>query len=125
MNNVQHKESFIATLVLHIRIPLMQQKIVTQSDVVEIMMKLEASPIGETRVGMNHIQSQLEKLTIQFQDINKGRELRENVWCTQCQTERHHKDQPPYFLNYLLSGAPNSLNQGGLPWCQICQTSGH
>ena len=38
-------------------------------------MKLEYSPIGETRVGMNQIQSELVSLTIQLQDIKKGRSL--------------------------------------------------
>ena len=46
MSDVHHKEWFIATLVSHIKQPLMQHKIVTQSKALEIIMKLEASPIG-------------------------------------------------------------------------------
>ena len=89
-------------------------------------MKMEASPISETRVGMNKIQLQLANSTIQLQDIKKGRENREEIWCTQCHGEGHHKDQCPKFSNYLLSGSPNTLNQGGhLPWCRICQMHGH
>ena len=42
-------------------------------------MKLEDSPVGETGVAMNQIQSHLENLTIQLQDINKGKEIREEV----------------------------------------------
>ena len=53
MSDVQHKEWFITTLVPHIRLPLMQQKIVTESEALEIVMNLEASPIGETGFGMN------------------------------------------------------------------------
>ena len=53
MSDVQHKEWFIVALVSHIRQPLMQQKIVTQNEALEMAMKLEASPIGETAVGMN------------------------------------------------------------------------
>ena len=60
-------------------------------------MKLEASLDGETRVGMNQIQFQLENLMIQLQDIKKGREHREEIWCTRCHAEGHHKDQFPYF----------------------------
>ena len=37
-------------------------------------MKLEASPIGNGVVGMVQIQSQLDNLTIQLQEIKKGKE---------------------------------------------------
>ena len=53
MSNVQNKEWLIATLVSHIWMPLMQQKIVTETEALEIAMKMEASPVGKTRVGMN------------------------------------------------------------------------
>ena len=53
MSDVQHKEWLVIALVSHIRQLLMQQKIMTQSEALEIVMKLEASPIGETAVGMN------------------------------------------------------------------------
>ena len=43
MSDVHHKEWFITVLVPYIRLPLMQQKIATQSEALEIMMKLEAS----------------------------------------------------------------------------------
>ena len=65
----------------NIKMPLMQQNISTQSKALEIAMKLEASPVGETRVGMNQIQSQLGNPTIQLQDIKKGRENNEEIWC--------------------------------------------
>ena len=55
MSDVQHKELFLATLVPHIRIPLMQQNIATRTEDLEIVMNLEASPIGEIGVGMNNI----------------------------------------------------------------------
>ena len=42
MSDVQHKKLFIATLVPHIRMSLMQQKIVKQSEALEIAMKFEA-----------------------------------------------------------------------------------
>ena len=66
MSDVQHKEWFITTLVPNIKMPLMQQKIATQREALEIAMKLEASSIGENGVGMTQIQSQLENLTIQL-----------------------------------------------------------
>ena len=51
-----------------------------QTKSLEIVMKLEASPLGEIGVGMNQIQSQLVNLTIQLQDIKKGRDIHEEVW---------------------------------------------
>ena len=63
-------------------------------------MKPEASLVVETGVGMNQIQSQPVNLTIQLQDIKKGKDIREEVWCTQCRTEGHHKYQCPYFHDY-------------------------
>ena len=47
MSNVLNKEWFIAVLLPHIRGPLMQQKITMQTEAVELVMKLEASPIGD------------------------------------------------------------------------------
>ena len=55
MSDVQHKELFIVPLVPHIWHPLMQQNIAMQSEALEIAMKLEASPIGETTVKVNQI----------------------------------------------------------------------
>ena len=80
MSNVQNKEWFIAALVPHIRQPLMQQKILMQSEALEIAMKLEASPVGETTVGMNQIQAQLANLTLQLQDIKKAKEYHNELW---------------------------------------------
>ena len=111
-------------LVPHINMPLMQQKFLTQSEALEIAMKLQASPVSETGVGMNQIQSQLANMTIQLQDIKKGKEIHEELWCTRCHMKGHHKDQCSDFCDYLLLGAPNPLSHGGIPWCRICQTRG-
>ena len=91
MSNVQHKEWFIAALVVHIRQFLMQQKITTQDDSLEMAMQLEASPIGQTLVGMNHIQEQIENLTLQLEDIKKEKEQHDDLWCMQCHTDGHTK----------------------------------
>ena len=37
-----------------------------QSEALEIAMKLEASPVGETAVGMSQIQAQLANLSLQL-----------------------------------------------------------
>ena len=44
----------------------MQQKIATQSEDLEIAMKLEALLVGENVAGMNQIQAQLANLTLQM-----------------------------------------------------------
>ena len=76
IREIQHKEWFIAALLTHIRLPLMQQNIMTQSEALENTMKLEASPFGENAIGMNQIQTQLANLMLQLQDIKKGKENR-------------------------------------------------
>ena len=75
MSDMQHKVWFIATLLPHIRGPLMQQNIAMQTEVIELAMKLEASPIGDGTTGMIQIQSQLANMTIQLQDIKRGKEV--------------------------------------------------
>ena len=103
----------------------MQQKIMMQSEALEIAMKLEASPIGETAVGMNQIQAQLVKLTIQLQDIKKVKDEHDDLWCTQCHVDGHTKDTCPSFQNYLLLAVLNPLSCGSVAWCCICQVYGH
>ena len=78
-------------------------------------MKLEASPIADGAVGMVQIQLQLANLTLQLQDIKKGKEAKEDLWCTKCRMDRHNKDNYSTFMNYVASGAPNPLNGQGLP----------
>ena len=92
MSDVQHKEWFIAALIPHIRQPLMQQNIAPRNEALEMAMKLEASPIGETTIRMNQIQAQLANLTLQLQDIKKEKEGNDDLWCTQCRTDGHTKD---------------------------------
>ena len=104
--------------------PLMQQNIATQTEALEIAMKLEASPVSKTKVGMNQIQSQLENMAIQLQDIKMGKDIHEYVWCTRCRTKGNHKDQCLKFYEYLQDDAPNPFSQGILPWCRIYQTRG-
>jgi hypothetical protein len=51
----QHKEWFIISLPPHIRVPLMQQKVTSQAEALDISMKLEATPVGEFSLGMSKI----------------------------------------------------------------------
>jgi hypothetical protein len=107
----QHREWFIAALLPHIRLSLMQQKVASQAEALEIAMKLEASPIAETIPGMVQIHNQLSNLTLQLQDMQKGNKVREEVWCTKCRTEGHSKEHCPVNVEYMASGAPNLLPQ--------------
>ena len=79
-------------------------------------MKLEASSIAETSVGMTQIQNQLAQLTLPLQEIKKDKEVQEEVCCTKCKTEGHSKENCPVFAEYLASGAPNPLPQVQGPW---------
>ena len=82
----------------------MQQKVTSQAKALEIAMKLEASPIAEISAGMQQIQSQLANPTLQLQDMRKGKEVREEVWCTKCRTEGHFREHCPVFAEYMASG---------------------
>jgi hypothetical protein len=53
----QNKEWFIVSLLPHIRIPLMQQNITSQVEALDISMKLELAPMGESISGMSQILS--------------------------------------------------------------------
>lgn len=54
MNN-QHRHGYIALLLPHLRFPLTQNKIGTQVEAMEISMRLEASPMHDTNVELQHI----------------------------------------------------------------------
>ena len=55
MSDVQHREWFITDLVPHIHMLLMQQNIASHPEALEIIMKLEASLVGKTGIGMSEI----------------------------------------------------------------------
>jgi hypothetical protein len=42
----QHNEWFTVSLIPHIRVPLMEQKVASQAEALDISMKLEAAPVG-------------------------------------------------------------------------------
>jgi hypothetical protein len=51
----------------------MQQNISSQEEALEITMKLESSPMGESNLGMSQILSQLTSLSLQIKDMNKDK----------------------------------------------------
>jgi hypothetical protein len=97
----QNKEWFIASLLPHIRVPLMQQKISSQAKALEITMKLESAPMGESNSGMSQILSQLTSLSLQVKDMkkDKGKEKREDIRCVRCNKKAMTRSTSPYFMN--------------------------
>ena len=79
MYDVQHQELFIVALLPHIHVPLMQQNIVSNTEVLDLAMKLGVSQVGETSVGIVLIQSRLDSLSLQIQDIKDGKEIHEEI----------------------------------------------
>jgi hypothetical protein len=121
--NENNKEWFIVSLLPHIRVPLMQQKIASQVEALDIAMKLESTPMGESCSGMSQILSQLTSLSLQVEDMkrDKGKYKREDIWFIRCKSEGHDKEHCPLFHEYLASGALSPLKQVTLPWCEVCR----
>jgi hypothetical protein len=86
-------------------------------------MKLEATPVGESSLGISQILNQLTSLYLHVEDMNKdrGKEKREDIRCIICKVEGHDKENYPLFSEYLASGAPNPLKKATLPWCEVCR----
>lgn len=132
----QHKDWYVASLLPHPRFPLSQQKIGTQVEVVEIMMRLESLPIKDMNVGVQHIQSQLEILHMELHSLKTRKEsqpkVRTDVQCIKCKDEGHDNNHYPVYHNYLIGGGlvPLKLDNtagpstGVLLWCDIFQITG-
>jgi hypothetical protein len=119
----KNKEWFIVALLPHIRVALMQQKISSHAEALEISMKLESTPMGESSSGMSQILSQITILSLQVEDMKKykGRDKRKYIWCIGCKSERHDKEHYPLFHEYLASRTPSPLKKVILPWCEVCR----
>jgi hypothetical protein len=65
----------------------MQQKVALQAEALEISMKLEETPVGESSPSMSQILNQLTSLSLQVEDMKKdrGKEKREDIWCIICE----------------------------------------
>jgi hypothetical protein len=95
----KNKEWFIATLLSHIKVPLMQQKVASQAEALEIAMMLESTPMGESILCMSQILSYLTRLSLQVEDMkkDKGKDKREDIWCIRCKSKGHDKEHCPMF----------------------------
>jgi len=127
----QHREWFIASLLPHLRIALLQQKIGTQAEALEIMMRLHVTPIQDVTLGVQQIHSQLQSLHLELQSLKKDKEAKQEmhaeVWCLKCKIQGHDKDHYPIFVNYTTRGgiiplrleASTRLSMGVELWCAI------
>lgn len=98
-------------------------------------MKLESSSIADTSIWVQQIQTQLESLHMELQDIKKGKEVRSSmqseVWCIKCKVEGHYKVKLPVYRDYSGTRMPSPLKPGlsvgpsiGLNvWCSICEVA--
>ena len=66
-------------------------------------MKLESLPIRNIDIGITQIQSQLANLTVQLEDIKRGKEVQEELWFTRCRIDGHHKDNRSTLMNYITA----------------------
>jgi hypothetical protein len=66
---------------------------------------------------------ELVVLTIQLDEITKGKEKQEQFWYTKCKAEGHHKEECPTFVHYLPIGEMNPLLGGG--YSEICKKGAH
>jgi len=131
----QHCEWFIASLLPHLRISLSQQKIGTQAEALEIMMRLHATPMKDATLGVQQIHSQLQSLCLELKILKKDKtkpEVHTEVWCLKCKSQGHDKDHYPIFAIYITRGGPIPLRPE-VPvgpsvetalWCAICQVVG-
>jgi hypothetical protein len=108
----QHQEWFIAGLLPHIRRPLIQQKVTSQPEALEIAMKLEASP--DRRYWRNGTSSDIVGCIEQFSwsSLPKEGRNKNKFGVPSAGQEGHHKDECPTFMQYLAAGASNPLPGG-------------
>jgi hypothetical protein len=60
----------------------MRQKIASQAEALEIAVKLESTPMGESSSFMSQILSHLTSLSLQVKDKkkDKGKDKRQDIW---------------------------------------------
>jgi hypothetical protein len=86
----------------------MQNKVMTQSDVVNIAMSLESTSGGDKMyAGLAQVQSQPPNLGMYLQDMEKGKLVCMNVQYTMCRIEGHHVNECHALGNHMAMGTPN------------------
>jgi len=67
--DAQHFTWFVASLTLHLRMMLSQQKLSTQAKALEMVMRFHETPIQDTRLGVQKIHMQLQNLSLEMQSL--------------------------------------------------------
>ena len=75
----QHREWLIASLLPHLRIALLQQKIGTQEKSLEIAMRVHAMPMQDATFGVQQIRSQLQSVCLELKSLKKDKETKLEV----------------------------------------------
>ena len=98
-------------------------------------MRLEASPIKDTNIGVHRIHSQQESFQLELKSLNKGKEAQPEVsaevWCLKYKGHDHDKDHCLFYHNYPMGVGPVPLKPKNItgmsaeaaPWCAICQVT--
>jgi hypothetical protein len=100
ITDMQHRHLFVNSLLAHLKYPLRQQKFQTQAEALQETLQLEENQYKHTDPAVEELREDLKNLTFQLNQ-NKGKEKREDVWCTLCRTKGHHKNECPTFAQYL------------------------
>jgi hypothetical protein len=76
LTNGKHREWFVASLLPHLRVVLSQQKIGTQAESLEILMRLHETLMQDHNLGVQEIHAQLQNLFLEMQSLKNDR----TVW---------------------------------------------
>ena len=67
--DVQHRAWFVASLTPHVRTTLSQQKISTQAEALEIVMRLHEAPIQDLWLGVQQIHVQIQDICLEMKSL--------------------------------------------------------
>lgn len=92
----QHHEWFMASLLPRLMVVLSQQKITTQAEALEVVIRLYETPMQNMNLGVHYIHAKLQNICLEMQSLKQDRtvweEAHEEIWCLKCKGQRHDKD---------------------------------
>jgi len=84
----KHCEWFVALLTPHLRNALPQQRLTTQTEALEIVMRLRETLIQDPNLGVQQSHVQLKNLCLEMQSLKHDRtahpKVHDEVWCIKC-----------------------------------------
>ena len=72
LTDVQHCAWFMASLTPHLRTALSQQKISTQTEALETVMRLQETPLQDPGLGVQQIQAHIQNLCLEMTKLKQG-----------------------------------------------------